>query len=164
MAYVRTIALCALVTMFLVGCASSSELDVNYENPGNYDAIKFVRAAVTLAREEGKNAALGEFMALSTPFKRGQFYIFAVDFNGKVLAHGYQRELVGQTLMNLRDSNGVAIVESLAKKAKQGSGWVTYLWRNPVTGDEETKQAYVENVNNKWFIGTGFYPSETKVE
>ena len=160
MAYVRTISLVALAAILVAGCGSR-DLDINYENPSVYDTIQFVNAGVTLAREEGKNAALCEFMAYKTPFKQGQLYIFAVDFNGKVLAHGYQRELVSK---NIKDLLGLAIAEEMIKKAALGNGWLTYRWRNPVTGKEETKQAYVANVDNRWFIGTGVYLGEAEAK
>ena len=158
MAYVRITVLLAFVAALLVGCGST-DLDVNYDDPGTYDAVKFANAARDFARSEGKSASLREFMLPSTPFKKGQMYIFAVDFGGKILAHPYRRDLVGK---NIRDVLDPAVAEEMLQQAGHGHGWVRskYRWPNPATGKEELKEAYVANIDNRWFVGTGIYGGE----
>ena len=161
MAYVRITAVLAFAVIVLAGCGSR-DLDVNYDNPGTYDAVKFANTAMNFAREEGKSAALREFSAPSTPFKNGRLYIFAVDFDGKILAHPYRPDLVGK---NIRDVLGSAVADEMLKRASLGCGWLQrkYKWVDPLTGLEELKEAYVVNVNNNWFVGTGVYPDAAPV-
>ncbi len=91
----------------------------------------------------------------SRDFVHGELYVFAYDMDGTCLAHGQQGNLIWKNLIDLRDDYGIPIVQNIINKAKEGSGWITYNWRNA------TKVSYVKRVdvgNKSYAIGTGYYP------
>ncbi|XHS76953.1 cache domain-containing protein [Burkholderiaceae bacterium UC74_6] len=85
-------------------------------------------------------------------------YFFVYDFEGHVLMHSRQRDLVGQNLWELRDPQGRATIQRLIAQARQGGGYVEYPWRKPSTGTIEPKLSYVVALPRwRWMIGTGLY-------
>ncbi len=117
-------------------------------------------------------ALLGEFRAEGT-WKQGSIYLFVIALNGTVFFHGVNPDLEGQNLIDLEDSNGVKITQSLIAAAAEGGGYVEYLWDNPaVEGDEETgspKVSYAipySALGQDFLLGSGFYPepASTAVE
>ena len=119
--------------------------------------VAFVQRAADYVKAHGKVEALKVFSDPQGEFREGEFYIFAEDFAGTELANGGQPEIVGQNLIDLEDANGVKILEVLIAAAKQGSGWVSYVWDNPETGQEQAKRAYVIKAGADWFVGSGMY-------
>ena len=118
--------------------------------------------AVNYAKVNGKEKALKEFTDKNGEFVKGELYIYAYDFEGTVIAHGGQPELVGKNLIGMKDANGVEVIKELVKLAKQGSGWLQYLWPNPLHNNKiEPKAGFVMKVDGTWFLGSGVYP-ETK--
>lgn len=121
----------------------------------------FVKKAVAYAKTNGKEAALQAFTQPGGEFHDGQLYIYAYDFDGTVIAHGGDPKLVGQNLIDMKDPNGVPVIQRLADLARQGSGWLEYVWPNPEHGNaEEPKLGFVMKVNDKWFLGSGTYPAQ----
>lgn len=121
-------------------------------------AIKLVEKGASFIMSNPDDKA---FSALSHDkrFVDGELYLFAFDSSKKsagiCLAHGQQKDLIWQNLINLKDTYGTYIVQSMIEKARQGGGWVTYQWRGA------TKESYVKEVRkgDKIFtIGAGFYP------
>jgi len=119
--------------------------------------VAFVQQAADYVKAHGKVEALKVFSEPQGEFRDGELYIFAEDFAGTELANGGQPEIVGQNLIDLEDTNGVKILEVLIAAAKRGSGWVSYVWDNPETGQEQAKRAYVIKVGDDWYVGSGMY-------
>jgi len=119
--------------------------------------VAFVQKAADYVKTHGKVEALKVFSDPQGEFRDGALYIFAEDFAGTELANGGQPEIVGQNLIDLKDPNGVMILQELIAAAKQGSGWVSYVWNNPETGQEQAKRAYVIKVGDDWYVGSGMY-------
>ena len=129
------------------------------------EVVSFVKEAVAFAKENGKEAALQEFTKRDGKFVRGQLYIFAYDFSGTVLSHGGQAGLVGKNLVDMKDPNGVMVIQELIKLAKSNGGWLDYAWPNPLHGNTiEPKAGYVLKVDGAWFLGSGLYPQQTDKE
>lgn len=104
------------------------------------------------------------FSTLSYPtgrFVMGDLYLYAVDFNGQMMANGDRPGLIGTNVLNVKDPEGKfvnqEIIESL-KKASDGV-WITYKSKNA------TKMTYAQKVTDKagkmYFIASGFYPDAT---
>lgn len=125
------------------------------------EVVSFVEKAVAFAKENGKEAALKVFMDRNGPFVQGELYIYAYDFNGNVISHGGQADLVGKNLINMKDSHGVMVIQELVKLARQGRGWLDYSWPDPVRENTvQPKAGYVMNVDGTWWLGSGLYPKE----
>jgi two-component system, NarL family, sensor kinase len=85
-------------------------------------------------------------------------YFFLYDMNGVNLMHPRQPELVGQNLIELRDSGGEPTIRMLLQRARSGGGLVVYRWRKPSTQQEAPKLGYVTVLERwGWMIGTGLY-------
>jgi len=128
-----------------------------YPKATKADVVKIVKSAVEFAKTKGKEAALAEFSNQQGLFNQGELYIFAYDFNGNVLAHGGNKAFIGQNLLNMKDPNGLMVIQELIKQAKKGSGWLDYMWENPQTGKVEPKVGYVMKVDDNWWLGSGIY-------
>ena len=58
----------------------------------------------------------------------------------------------------LRDANGKYFSKEMRDLAMSGkTGWVDYVWVNPVNKQLEPKSSYVKKVNDSYFVGVGIY-------
>ena len=127
------------------------------------DLTAFVDKAVAYAAANGKEAALVAFNAPSGEFNHGELYIFAYDFSGKNLAHGYDQSLVGKDLIDLTDPTGKPIIRDFVGIARGGSGWLYYEWANPAhDGRVEPKVGYIRRVDDGWLLGAGIYGPDAR--
>ncbi len=128
-----------------------------YAKATKEEVVSIVKEAVDYAKANGKEKALAEFSNQQGLFKRGELYIFAYDFDGNAIAHGGNLAFIGQNLINMKDPNGVMVIQELIKQAKKGNGWLDYMWDNPQTGKVEPKVGYVMKVDDTWWLGSGIY-------
>lgn len=120
--------------------------------------VAFVEGAAAYVKANGRKKALAVFSDPRGEFRDGELYIFAEDFRGNELASGGQPELVGQNILDVRDPDGVYLVKELIATARdKGRGWVSYVWENPETGEQQPKRAYVIKAGDDWYVGSGMY-------
>ncbi len=104
-----------------------------------------------LAREEVKRI-------LNTMSFGDDGYFFAYDRSGTNLVHPRQPDLVGQNLWEVRDPQGVAVIQRLIAIARDGGGFLRYIWNKPSTGQPAGKLSYVVELKRwGWMYGTGIY-------
>jgi two-component system, NarL family, sensor kinase len=85
-------------------------------------------------------------------------YFFLYDMQGVKLMDPRQPELVGQNLIEMRDSRGEPTVRMLLERARSGGGFVVFRWRKPSTLKETPILGYVTVLERwGWMIGTGNY-------
>lgn len=85
-------------------------------------------------------------------------YIFGYNSQGITKVHGGSARLVGTDMSDLRDSNGVNILRELIAQAKQGGGYVEYVWDKPGTDAKAPKLSYAQMMPGRdLLLGTGFY-------
>ena len=123
------------------------------------ELVKFVKEAVEFAKKEGFEKACKEFND-GTKFKRGEYYIFAYDYKGKVLCHGAKKKLIGKDLFNFKDKKGNLLIQDLVKAAQKGGGYVKYVWPLPKSEELADKLGYAKSVDKKWWVGSGIYYKE----
>lgn len=91
-------------------------------------------------------------------------YFFIYDMDGVSLMHPRQPELMGRNLWELRDINGVPVIQSLIAAAAHGGGYVHYTWRKPSLGAYAPKLGYVIELPKwNWMLGTGLYLDDVQV-
>lgn len=140
-----------LAGLFVLGIASFSFAG---GTPDNAKAL--VKEAVAFAKANGKEKALAEFSNPKGQFVRGDLYVFAVDFNGVMVAHGANQTLIGKNMMDAKDPDGVPYIAKFVEVGKQGGGWVDYKWPHPKTKQVTPKTSYVEAVDDI-IVGCGVH-------
>ncbi|MDC0336514.1 cache domain-containing protein, partial [Pseudodesulfovibrio sp.] len=85
-------------------------------------------------------------------------YIFVTHMNGTSLSH-INKALVGKSLLDATDPNGVKITHEFIRIVKEmGSGVLQYVWDKPSLGRKVDKLAYVRGFDDwQWFVGSGLY-------
>jgi len=85
-----------------------------------------------LSEEEAKKKALEDIMSIRY---EGNNYVFIFDDKGYMLAH-INKDLLGESLWDLQDPDGVYLIRELAKASKKkDKEFVAYKW--PKSGEEE---------------------------
>ncbi len=86
--------------------------------------------------------------------KSGYFFVYEGTVN---VALPPKKSLQGKDLADLKDKNNVYLVRDLLNKAKEGGGFVQYVWPKPGAGDVP-KLSYSEMIpGTDMWIGTGVY-------
>jgi cytochrome c len=76
-------------------------------------------------------------------------YITVINLDGKVLAHGQSKNLVGRNLIKVKDPDGkLFITERVELAREQSAFWHSYKWQNPATKEIEPQEAYCERLND----------------
>ena len=117
----------------------------------------WVQKAVALYENLGKEKTLEQIADPQGPFTDGERYIFALDLEGKLLAHPFSRALVGRDLADLRDSEGRSFIRKLLVGAKnRGCGFIDYKWPVPNSAEQRYKTVFFERVDGM-VLCSGFY-------
>jgi cytochrome c len=113
------------------------------------DAKALVKRAAAYVKYQGKEKALAEISTPKGMFDKGELYVFAYDLQGVMLAHPKNPALIGQSLLNVPDTEGKLFRKEIVERAKsQGSGWVDYVYLNPETNRQEHKTTYFQKVDD----------------
>lgn len=142
----RTRFLLVLILLITAVVANASD------KPRIDDAKKIVKEASEYYETNGKEAALAEISRPDGKFSRGSLYVFAIDFEGTILAHGANARLIGKNVILLKDTDGKAFIEELIATARKGSGTVEYKFTNPETKKVEPKITYILPTKDKSLI------------
>ena len=141
----------ALLTLLLAaGCGGGPSKD----EPDAYTKY-FVQEALDRYEDEGPQATIDYYN--SPESIDGQWYVFIVDENDLVLAHAAAPQLLGESLVGDVgvDITGYAFGPHMAAASESGR-WVSYVFRNPESGQEETKHSWVVRRDGLLF-GSGWY-------
>jgi hypothetical protein len=112
-------------------------------------AQEWVENAKHFYRSAGRKLALAEFSDPNGMFVRGEMYIFVLDSQGTMLAHGINNKFIGENLMEIKDSDGKFFIREIIDSADiDRSGWVEYKWFNPETKEWIPKITYFEVVDD----------------
>jgi two-component system NarL family sensor kinase len=72
--------------------------------------------------------------------------------------HARQSALVGKYLWDMKDPQGLPVIQALLKSAQSGEGFQHYAWNKPSSGQVTDKLAYVVMLERwGWMLGTGIY-------
>jgi cytochrome c len=118
------------------------------------DAKHWVERAVGFYSASGKRIALTEYTNPNGQFVQDEMYIFVLNPKGTMLAHGVNEKFVGEEFIDIEDYKGKSFIKEILDKAnKEGSGWVEYMWSNPVTKEVLSKTVYFEKVDELIICG-----------
>jgi signal transduction histidine kinase/DNA-binding response OmpR family regulator len=104
-------------------------------------------------------ALIENFVRMYRYGETGYFFVF--DADAVSVVHPIKPEIEGTSYLNVKDKNGVYYVREMVQFCnEQKTGFVSYLWDNPLTGTDDRKMSYAfpfEPYN--WTIGTGEFVS-----
>ncbi|GGB40522.1 chemotaxis protein [Roseibium aquae] len=107
-----------------------------------------------LTAEEAQEGAKASIAAIRF---EGNNYIYVYDAEGVALVHP-NPALVGTSLRNFSDENGVMIVQELLRHARGDGGSVAYDWPKTPGAEPERKIGWGAGFSPwDWMIGTGVY-------
>jgi cytochrome c len=118
------------------------------------DAKAMAVKAAEYLKAVGPDKAFPDFDAKDGSWHDRDLYVYVLDNNGVMLAHGSNPGLIGKTVLDVKDVDGKPMTrETLAVK---DSGWVNFKWQNPLTKAVEPKVVYVVRVGD-YFVEVGAY-------
>ncbi len=117
-----------------------------------------VKQAREYAKAQGEAKAAMDFNDRNGTWADGSRYIFALDFNGTMLALPFEPDQVGTNRMNFTDPNGVKISDWKVSVGESGGGFMYAYIYDPDTAKNGYKLCYIEPVNGEeWLVGSGIY-------
>lgn len=110
------------------------------------------------ALEADEHGTLEAINGLKGGFLQDDLYVFVVDIETKrYVAHGTNLRMVGTDFSKVKDPQGKPVGAPMLDMVKTHSeGDHEYLWRNPVTGKDEPKHAYMRKVGH-FLVAVGYY-------
>lgn len=120
---------------------------------------QLVKTAIRYGQDKGADTLFQQINNPAGDFVRGDDYLWVYDFDGNCIAHGRNRALIGQNLLNWQDSDGNyrnKVMIDLVKK--NGHGWIEYKEGGVL------KYSFVQGFTDprtgkKYVIGGGYYPT-----
>jgi two-component system NarL family sensor kinase len=85
-------------------------------------------------------------------------YFFVYDYDGNNLVSPRHTQLIGRNWSGMEDASGTPITDELIRIALTGSGYHSYEWIKPSTGEKAQMVTYVIGLQDwRWLIGTGVF-------
>ncbi len=141
--------------LFVIFCLTTSSQSFAVDRGTAQEATDLVKKAIAHYKANGKEKTFAEINDPKGAFIYKDLYLFAGTIKGgePTLAHGGNPKLVGKSLGDLKDVDGIYFVRKMNEVAnsKEGKGWVDYTWPNPITKELEKKSTYIERVNDLYF-------------
>lgn len=110
-----------------------------------------VKAAELIAAKGLDEAA--KVFNVEGDFKHGEIYVNVINFDGVWKVYPPRPAGVGQSVVNVKDSDGKLLVQEIIKIAKEkGEGWTEYRWLNPESNKIQPKVTYVKRVPDQELI------------
>jgi signal transduction histidine kinase len=118
--------------------------------PTEKDAIAMVEKGAAYIKQHGKDKFIEKVASKDPEFIQGALYVDIRDLqSGIVLAHPVNPTIVGKDLTDVPDASGKKYRREIIElAARQGKGWVDYMYKNPTTGKIEPKTTYIQRVGD----------------
>jgi signal transduction histidine kinase len=142
---VPLVALCALAGPLLAGGPK-----------GTAEGAKaLLDKAVKAVETDGEAKALAKFNDPKGPFVDRDLYVFCFGPDRKVTAH-VDAKMLGTDTSTIKDPEGKAIGKDMVALGEKGEGTVEYKWKNPASGNVETKVSFLKRAGAQ-VCGVGAY-------
>ncbi len=116
-------------------------------------AVALVNQAIARVAEAGMDTASKEFMDHSGKYIDRDLYLIVVDLHGVRVVHGQNPKLIGKSYDDAVDVNGKEYGKEVMQiAAGTGIGWVSFMFKDPVTGKILPKQNYVERAGDYIYL------------
>lgn len=127
---------------------------VTYDMTKRTEVVHTVQAAQEYVLAFGREAALAKMMDATDPLVKEDTHLFALDYNGTLLADETNRSNVGKDVFYHTDSYGNSPIREVVMVARTGGGYLYIESENPVTHQHMLYLTYVEPVNDTWCIAS----------
>ena len=125
------------------------------------EAVAMVKRVQVRFLRDGPEKTFAAVTAQDPAFRDRDLYVYIMNYDCVIQAHAARKELVGKSLWDFRDQDGIYPARNTVETARtKGSGWIDYRWTNPKTGQVEAKSTYVEKLGDRYAIGVGIYKDE----
>ncbi len=112
------------------------------------EAQAMLNAAVQDYQTAGRDQALKDFNDKKPPFGNSGLYVVCLGEDHKITALGAFPLLVGTSADSLKDPSGTPIGQLVWEAASiQPQGQVPFHWKNPLTGQEESKILFYQKLS-----------------
>jgi cytochrome c len=147
--YLQLVAAAALLCVtFLVAVPASAA-----EYATKDEAVALVKQAIVRVGEVGMDKAKLEFMDHGGKYVDRDLYLIIIDKDGVRVVHGQNPKLVGKTYFDAVDVNDKPYGKDVQQiVAGSGTGWVSFAFKDPITGKVLPKEAYVEKSGDFTYI------------
>lgn len=152
----------SVLMALLIGASAAAGAADNVARGSSEEAVALVKKAIAFYKANGRDKLAEEINNRTPQFREKDLYLFmSPHAGGAVIAHGANAKLVGKSLGDLRDVDGVNFVQKFREVAasKEGKGWVDYKWPNAKSGALEPKSTYIERVDDL-YIACGTYKAK----
>jgi len=113
------------------------------------DAIAMVQRARVFITQQGREKAYAEITKKAGQFHDRDLYITVLDLDGKILATGQSKNLIGRNLIDAKDPDGKLYIKERVELARQQSAFSqNYKWLNPATKEIEPQETYCERLDD----------------
>ena len=159
----RKFSMCALLLMGMA--AATPSLAQLTPSSSKDQVIEYVHQGIAYMQAQGIERAFAEFNNTASPFNSkstinpvGDLYMLVYKRDGFEPVHGKNPKIQGRNVLNMRDANGVFLIQNMINIcwSKEGKGWTRYVWPHSVTLNNATKQTYVERFGD-YCVGSGIY-------
>lgn len=121
------------------------------------EATALVKKAVAYLKANGPEKSFTAFNDSKGEFTKNDLYIFVINRQGKMLAHGMLPKIIGKDVLEMKDADGKALFKDmLTATATKDSAWINYKWPNPTTKQIDDKSTYLEKIDDM-VVGCGVY-------
>ena len=114
----------------------------------------YVEAAIARYEGEGREAAVAYYN--SPESVDGQWYLFIIDENDQIIAHGADSALLGLPSCDIKGPDGYPVGSVVSAAATAEGAWVDYMYVQPATGEVELKHSWAVRHDGLIF-GSGWY-------
>jgi signal transduction histidine kinase len=144
---VAAMATICFVHLVAPGPASADEFATKSE------AVALVHRAIARVAAVGMDKAQPEFMDHSGAFVDRDLYLIVTDKAGLRVVHGQNPKLVGKSYYDAIDVNGKEYGKEVQQIAEgPGKGWVTFTFKDPITGKLLPKESYAERAGDYTYL------------
>lgn len=138
---------------------------VQMRQQGVRDVVQVARTSIqdVLARHATVTDAVREEAATVLRNLRfeGENYVFVVDFDGVTRVQPVAPAHEGKDNTAVQDAKGRYFIRDMVELARKGGGFYEYAWKNPRSGEVETKYSFAGSVPELgWMIGAGAYATD----
>jgi len=128
-----------------------------HAEPGTFatkdEAVALVKRAIARVAESGMDKAKVEFMDQTGTYVDRDLYLIVIDKTGTRVVHGQNPKLVGKTYYDAVDVNGKEYGKEVQRITEgPGTAWITYMFKDPITGKLLPKEAYVQRAGDYTYV------------